>query len=534
MTACISAGAESGSIRRNNVFLRLQMMKHFFGCIGFACMLVIAGCANISSPTGGKKDITPPALLRVEPADSLTNIRVSKLSMYFDEYLTVGDATKEVRIQPFLEIPPTLTGINKHVVLKLVDSLLEDNTTYRISFGGAIRDLHENNPFTGYTYTFSTGGYFDSLQLGGSVVNAATGLPDSNGITILLYAASENDSAIVKKKPKYATTPDSRGRFLFRGLPGRNFRLYAVRDENNNMMYDGGTEMIAFSDSMAVPADSVIRSIELRIFMELPDSAAVADTAKPKKKNLKQKRKSETVVDSNLTWSTNIDTSSIVRRTFDVTDSIRLVFNRAPLIDKSKIHFSLKSSGGDERVPVEIHSDNASENIIYILADMAYNKVYSLELDSAFAVDTGGVAAGAATYKFRTLYEKDYGKIQMNIPAKYVSLSGASAAEPDYLLMVKAEDDTLCVQKITDTTMFFERLKPAKYTFRIIVDKNKDGSWTTGNLFERIQPEFVIPCDEPVMVKAAWEHIADFEKLPPKDAPEEGALNKEKLEKSNR
>ncbi len=85
---------------------------------GFLC--ASGGCANITTPTGGKKDTIPPKLVRITPPDSLLNTRVSRIEMHFDEYVTVGDATKEVHISPILAINPTLVGKNKTVIVKIV------------------------------------------------------------------------------------------------------------------------------------------------------------------------------------------------------------------------------------------------------------------------------------------------------------------------------------------------------------------------------------------------------------------------------
>ncbi len=489
------------------------MVKHLFGILWLAFVLTLVGCANISSPTGGKKDIIPPKLVSVEPADSMTNTRVSELTMYFDEYITVGDVAKNLQVQPLLTIPPTLTGSGKHATFRLIDSLLEDNTTYRISFGGAIKDLHEGNPFTGYTYTFSTGSYFDSLKITGNVLNAATGLPDTSGIVVVLHAGTENDTAIIRKKPKYITTPDSKGHFVFKGLPGRSFRIYAIRDENDNMIYDGGTEMIAFSDSLIYPSDTVAKPITMRVFMEVPDSTEAADTTKSPKRSLRRKNDIVKIPDSNLVWSTNIDTSNISRRTFDVTDSIKLVFNKTPTIDPGKIELLLQNGKTSERQQVKVHTDTANRNIVYVVAGFADNKIYTLKIDSAFAVDTANVASVVVNYKFRTLYQKDYGKIKLNIPSKYLSPDEQNSDMPDYVLVMKAGDDTLYQRKITDTIVSFDKLLPAKYTFRIIVDNNRNGVWNTGNVLENLQPEVVIPCMEPIVLKADWEHTVDFEKM---------------------
>jgi hypothetical protein len=57
------------------------------------------------------------------------------------------------------------------------------------------------------------------------------------------------------------------------------------------------------------------------------------------------------------------------------------------------------------------------------------------------------------------------------------------------------------------------RLKPAKYTFSIIVDKNDNGRWDTGDLLAHKQPEVVIPSTNTLTLKAGWTDTVDFEEL---------------------
>lgn len=479
----------------------------------FLFLGALSGCANISSPTGGKKDVTPPKLMSVTPSDSLLNTRVTKLEMYFDEYITLGDASKEIEVSPILPVPPIVTGINKHIKLKITDSLLEDNTTYRISFGSAITDLHEANPFVGYTYTFSTGGYFDSLQLRGKLINAATGLPDTSSV-IVLYKDTENDSAIVKKKPRYKTKPNGVGVFTFKGLPAKKFRIYAIKDDNNNLIYDGGTEMVAFCDSTVAPTDTASEVVTLRLFAEIPDSTTANDTLKTARKSLRGKERKTVISDTNLIYTINVDTSNIEQRTFNLADSIKMVFNREPAIDLSKIIVTYDSTGGPIDIPTRVLKDAKVPTKVTIASSYwRENTVYTLHLNEGCAVDTGGVAADAATYKFRTFNDDDFGKISIRFPSKYLSgdMSVGDTTGADYVLVVKADNDTLYQKKITDTIIKFTRLRPATYTFRIIVDKNKNGFWDTGDLLGKRQPEEVIPSTASVALKAGWEHDIDFE-----------------------
>jgi hypothetical protein len=81
--------------------------------------------------------------------------------------------------------------------------------------------------------------------------------------------------------------------------------------------------------------------------------------------------------------------------------------------------------------------------------------------------------------------------------------------------MVVADKDTVYTKKITDTMVRLTRLTPGSYRFRVIVDKNKDGKWNTGDLFGKKQPEDVVPYPEPLAVKADWDETLDFEQKPP-------------------
>ncbi len=472
-----------------------------------------AGCANITSPTGGKKDKIPPKLVSISPADSLLNTRTKRIELYFNEYITVNNAVKEVQISPMLAIDPVVTGLNKHVVVKIVDSLLEENTTYRISFGNAVQDLHEGNPFKGYTYTFSTGAYFDSLQLQGTVINAATGLPDTGAVSVMLYGANENDSAVVRHKPKYITRADNKGVFFFKGLPPRRFRIYAVKDVNSNFTYDGpvGGEMIAFTENTVLPGDTSIAPIRLRMFLEALDTAAAlkADSlAFETKASRRAARKDD---DNSLTYSVGIDSSNVERRTFDITKPATITFNRPPVINADKIRLSYDNAGAETPVNITVATDPKSAAVVLINADWQPDKVYTLRLAKGFAKDTSGADVMPSRYTFRTFDESNYGKITLNLPQKYV--------DPQYVLLVRADKDTVYNKPIDATTKILTRLKPAKYTFCIIVDKNGNGKWDSGDLFDKRQPEEVIPYNDAVNLRADFEHIIDFEQKPAEKKP---------------
>lgn len=460
-----------------------------------------AGCASIMPPTGGKKDVTPPKLVSVTPADSLLNTRVSKIEMYFDEYITVSDVSKEVAISPILAIQPTVTGQNKHVTVHIPDTLLEPNTTYRLSFGKAIKDLHEGNPFTGYTYTFSTGSYFDSLEVHGSAIVAATGQPDSSGLYVMLYDAADNDSAVVRKKPKYITKADVSGSFSLKGLPAKKFRIYALKDANNNMIYDGGKEMIGFTAHTITPGDTAMPPIQLRVFAEIDTSRKGADTTQ---NNLFKNRSGKKPdISKEFTYNVAIDTSDIRKRTLDITHPVDITFTRpVAAISQERMSLMVDSSGIEVETAASLTQDT-NKNLLHLNAVWQENTVYTLRLLKGFAKDTAGTDAMPSRFTFRTKRDEDYAKLQIHLPTKYYG--------KQFVLVVQRNKDTIYQKPVADTMVNLTRLQPGTYNLHVIIDSNENGKWDTGNLFEKIQPEVVIPYNQAITLKAGWDNIIDFE-----------------------
>jgi hypothetical protein len=117
---------------------------------------------------------------------------------------------------------------------------------------GAIADNNEGNLFPGYTLVFSTGDRIDSMCVTGLVQDCNTLMP-IKGATVLLYK-DHSDSAVFLKRPVAAAKTDDWGYFAIRNIQDTLYRVYAIKDENNNNKYDPETERIAFLDSLLRPS----------------------------------------------------------------------------------------------------------------------------------------------------------------------------------------------------------------------------------------------------------------------------------------
>ena len=216
-------------------------------------MLVIIGysCASMGTPDGGPYDEMPPKFLGSSPKLHAVNVKSTKFELEFDEFIKLEKASEKVVVSPPQLEQPDIKVMGKKVVGELLDTL-KDGVTYTIDFSDAIVDNNEGNPMGHFTYSFSTGSSIDTMEVSGTVLNAAD-LEPIKGIQVGLHK-NLNDSAFTKLPFDRVSRTDSRGHFFIRGVAPGKYRIYALMDGNQNYLFDSKTEAIAFSDSIIIPS----------------------------------------------------------------------------------------------------------------------------------------------------------------------------------------------------------------------------------------------------------------------------------------
>ena len=215
-------------------------------------MMFPSGCANTTTPpSGGPKDTIPPVLLKTVPLPGTVNVPVHKtqIKFTFDEYVVVKEANN-IFLSPPLEKKPKYRMQGKTLVVSF-ESDLDSNTTYTLDITGAVADNNEGNFFEGFTLVFSTGSQIDSMCLTGLVQDCNT-LKPIKGATVLLYK-DHADSAVFLHRPNAAAKTDEWGFFSLRNIQDTLYRVYAIRDANNNNIYEPDQESIAFLDEAYRP-----------------------------------------------------------------------------------------------------------------------------------------------------------------------------------------------------------------------------------------------------------------------------------------
>lgn len=236
-------------------------------------MIFSHSCANTTTPpSGGPKDTIPPVIKKLSPAQGSVDIPVhgTRLEFTFDEYVKVKDP-KAIYLSPPLEKAPRFKMKGKTLVVYF-ESDLDSNTTYTLDLTGAVVDNNEGNPYPGFTLVFSTGSEIDSMLVTGTVQDCNTLQPVA-GATVMLYKDAA-DSAVFLKRPVAAAKTDQWGFFCIRNIQDTVYRVYAIKDENNNNKYDPDSEKIAFLDSTFTPTTIVTDSLPELMKYDMKDTLA--------------------------------------------------------------------------------------------------------------------------------------------------------------------------------------------------------------------------------------------------------------------
>ena len=527
--------------------LRRFLAYIFVFIIVFSCFQ----CARKGTPTGGPKDVTPPALTKAEPENMTTNFKAKKIRLYFDELVKLEDVQEQLIVSPPLKYQPTLTPqgtASKYVEITLKDTLLE-NTTYTLNFGQSIVDNNEGNPNSFFTYVFSTGSYIDSLELKGVVKDAFNKKAD-DFISVMLYKidSAYTDSTIYKKPPNYITnTLDSTIIFNLKNLKEGKYALFALKDVSKNNIFDQKTDKIGFiKDTVNLPTDSIYL---LTLFKEIPNYGMTVPSLATKNKIsfgyygdgkeikispiskipdtvkttiLKERDKDTlnfwftpyemdslvfTVANENLKV---IDTFTIKNRKVGI-DSLKLsptqkstlhfedkvsILANTPLVsvDSSKIGIMNKDS---LMVDYSVSLDSIKNQLDFDFK-VEPNQVYQMQLLPGAVLDFFDTTNDTINYSLATKSYADYGDLTVNLSGNNI----------DYPLIVQLTNDKEELQReifANEPQQFeFNNLPPGNYMVRVIFDQNKNLKWDPGNYLKKIQPEKVSHYPNIIEMRANW------------------------------
>lgn len=457
------------------------------------------------------------------------------------------------------------------MIINWTDTLLE-NSTYQFNFGKSVVDVNEGNINPELVYVFSTGSYIDSLSILGTVVSAIDNKPLTEA-AVLIYRG-EADSLPTTSPPDYFTLTDANGNFKIRYLPENDYKIFALKEESSNYLYNGPPEQIGFLEERVYSSlnDSVFNYL-MPAFIEKDTSQyistqkgtdygyyeiifnvptkqadvqfydieaekelnavsllnATKDTLKswvtfPERDNLEEVavyiNDDTTFVDTTF-WYIEINTkykekaelkitSNATQSRLDLEKSFALDFNN-PLVEiDTSLIFFLEDS--ILVYPQNFERLNLNRKLIVNYPFKAASKYVFRAKPGAFK-DVFGMYSDSIAIPFNLRDSEYYGSLSVALGA---SANGDSTLK---ILQVLTTDGKIIAERSFSgsLTTTFKRVKPGKYQIKVIFDKNENGKWDTGIYRDKVQPEKLSIYPEEIEVRSNWEFELEWTPTTPFD-----------------
>lgn len=536
-------------------FKIIKLQHLAISCFILLILLSLSRCANMQRPTGGPKDSIPPQLLEESTPNFTTNFTEKRIVLRFDEFIKLNNQYKEFSISPDLEEIVDYRVRKRDLVITLPDSL-EENTTYTINFGKGLVDYNEGNPFVDYNYVFATGDELDSLSITGSVINGFTKEFDpkkDENIKILLIPTSQ-DSIFGKRKANIFANVDTSGNFKFNNLREDSYRIYALKEQNNDRIFNGNDEWIGFlEDSLYLDQD--IADIHLEITQAYPKEFRTLEKKfestghilltfskpleEPKTKIIfpadLDERKIEQYSfknDSAKIYIPQTELDSIKIELMDGTEIMDTIFIRvnknakfnrevkpilnitnkvdrirhitltstSPLadVDKSKI---LIYEDSVSRRNFQLQRDSIEQNLYHIRYNWRPKRDYELVIEEN-AMRTAFDDTNLELKTRFTLDESDnYGNINFTV----------NGLDSTMHYIVELIDETK--EKVfnrrplhaSNPKITYNNYPGGKYSLRIIYDENNNGRWDPADVYAKKQAENIWYLDKTFTIRANWD-----------------------------
>lgn len=509
----------------------------FFSALIFLLLLVV-NCAKRGTPTGGLKDEDPPKFVKATPPNYTIKFEAEDIRIYFDEYVKLNDLNKNLIVSPPMDPPPLITPLgsaSKYIGIDIKDTLTP-NTTYVFNFGNSIVDNNEGNPFSFFKYVMSTGDYIDSLKVKGQIRDALQQKPD-DFVTVMLYEVDStySDSIIYRSVPRYVTnTLDSLTTFEITNVKAGSYRLAALKDEASNYTYQSDKDKIGFlSEVIEVPKDTSytlilfseepplnvarpkqgaaqrvnfgftgnVDSIDIALLNKTPTDFESLITYRKDSDSLRYWYKPKMEMDSlifRVAAGKQLDTFYVRQRPFKA-DSLYftspssnglklgdafLIESSVPIVsvDSTKITITKKDSS---EIPFE-YALRRKEGAMDLKFKTEEAEEYQITLMPNALTDFFGTANDTLIFTPQTKKAEDYGELEL-------TLEDAD----HYPYIVQLVTEKLDVQreqyaKEGQKVFKFNLVEPGKYYARLIVDRNANGRYDSGNYLKGRQPEEII------------------------------------------
>ena len=489
-------------------------------------VLFISSCAQVGVITGGEKDISAPKPIaeKTYPPNASLEIQPEQIQIPFNEYIQLNNPSENIRIMPnTLEVKPSIR--NKTLIIELEGEYLE-NTTYSISFNRAIKDITENNDSL-FQYVFSTGKQIDKQRASFIVKDALKNTPTPN-ITVGLF-----DNKLIKDSlilPIYLTTTNTLGKAKFNYIKAGDYFVYAYDDKDKNGTVSIG-EAAGLIDMLYTIRDTIELNSEIKISEQEVPFKLSTKFISPSTLKIWSTRKLDT---------TQLEFINPTPEHLFFNDTLSAYYKTQ---NSNVIHFVYAGDTLSKRIKKEITQLRAETNLLKdklrfnqplninfndIIETINYNKILVnrkpidsahmnensnqliLSFDYNHLPDSAQICILPHALSFLNLEQNDslnYTFFKQTVKdVGNLIVVADSLFKPGILQLLLGEKVIAASKTDTSTTSVqFNTLQPNTYTFRFIEDTNKDGKWTSGDIYTGRLPENIILFSSSSKIRANWD-----------------------------
>ncbi len=249
-----------------------SMKKYCFLLPWLAAGTAFLDCAGQAPPGGGPPDTIPPSVVSTFPDTNSVRVETDRVELEFSEYVDRRSAEESIFISPYIsKVEYDWSGTTLTVEF---GEELKKNTTYVVNVGTDVKDLRASNRMAaGFTLAFSTGDSIDRGSVSGKVFDEKP-----EGVMIFAYSLNSRnpdtlDPGVVS--PDYIVQTGKDGLFTLSNVRIDSYRLFAVRDQFKNLLYDKQIDQYGVWVSDVVLSQEEIHApgVQFRL--------AVEDTGRP-------------------------------------------------------------------------------------------------------------------------------------------------------------------------------------------------------------------------------------------------------------
>lgn len=251
-------------------------------------------------------------------------------------------------------------------------------------------------------------------------------------------------------------------------------------------------------DSMSIAQDSLFFEIKYRRTDSLYQLEWASDTIRAIWRAPRLTAKAKEALDRK-NRNRRLELRSNARSGFDIYDTLHIDC-ATPLtgVEQDSIHLFERVDTILKPMPFTMAPFDSLSHQLLFYAKFKPEGKYELHVDSGAMHDVYGITQVKQTYTLQVKSLQDYSTIRVKLNPM---------VDKARIQVLNNKDVVLRELPATKDGAFFEYLKPDTYYFRMYIDENEDGRWTTGEWSSKRQPEPIYYFPGKLQTKSNW----DFE-----------------------